>query len=210
MDIELHVAGATITVPVSITMDTADFDAFITRLKKGIEVGATLGVDDAAKFAVTELRRALRKYPHPLDVDTPSPPFRGPVGMLTTGSGGRWPRVPGLLRDSVRARLSPFTHSARVFVTAPYARIQEFGGMTGGKRTGGVHHQEEATGMLGGKAVPSEIMALFHHPGGHTTFLPPRPYFLPTMMRISTTDVFGLEHLYYDNWMRAIEASIAM
>lgn len=206
MDIELDVDGATISVPVSIIMDTSGFEAFISRLRKGIEVEATLGVDDAARFAVKELRGALRKYPHPLGVDTPSPPFKGPVGMLTTGSGGRWPRIPGLLRDSVRARLRPFTHSAKVFVTAPYARIQEFGGFTGG----GHHRVFNAMKAPNRFGIREPDISKGFRDLKHSTFLPPRPYFLPTMMRISTTDVYGLEHIYYDHWLHAIEASIAM
>lgn len=87
----------------------------------------------ATSYALHLLEREekvlLTTYPHPKGTPTPSPPWIGPVGLIS-----------GHLRRGVRVdgpwQMSMTMVEGEVGPTAVYARIQELGGYTGrGHRT---------------------------------------------------------------------------
>jgi hypothetical protein len=43
----------------------------------------------------------------------------------------------------------------------------------------------------------------------HMTFIPPRPYFMPTVRELDTEGPGGLEHIYYDHWRKAMIRAVA-
>jgi hypothetical protein len=108
------------TFEVNIHLDDVGFNAAIDDLSKAVRRENRLGAMDAADYIKTEVQRVLIRYPHAPGTPSPTKPFKGPPGFIS-----------GELHDSVTVERGVFEGSAKVYPTAPYARLQEFGGFCG-------------------------------------------------------------------------------
>jgi hypothetical protein len=154
-------------------LDPHRFEVAMDDIMDAVKKGADNGAQGAAEYVRDEMRVLLASSPHPVSEPSYTAPFKGPPGMLTTGSvsGGQ---IPGHLRDSVSVPPRVIRGTAKVQASAVYARIQEFGGFTG------THH---------------------------STYIPPRPYFRPTVMSLSTWG--EVEHIFYDEWRKDMLEAVA-
>lgn len=189
------------TVPVNTFLDVERFEAVLHDINMRVSTGADIASVKAANVLADAIRTKLATYPHPHDPQaiSPAPPFKGPVGMLTTG----WGRniIAGHLRDSVTVEAMPYVHGAKVYPTAVYARIQELGGWTGGSRTLYAHIRRTPTGF-------AQFIGPYKS-GSHHTFLPPRPYFRPTVLEAATFGGSNLTRIYWEEWRDAMMRAVA-
>jgi len=178
---------------VSIRIDPDRFEAAITDLEGKIKIATAEGSLKAAEFVRDLIRERLLEYAHPRAEPTLSPPLKGPVGSLTdTHEAFR-------LLKSVHVVEMPIRGFAKVVADAPYARIQEFGGWTGGARH--VYHLDAHGHVDVSQGFVSET---------HLTFLPPRPYFKPAVMEVDTDpEGIGVRRIYFDAWRKAMIRAVA-
>jgi hypothetical protein len=192
-------------IPVNIFLDIHRFEVAIDHMNENVKVAASRATSKSANAIADEVKRRLSLFPHPHDANaiSPAPPMKGPVGLLTTGHGFRI--RPGHLRNSVGVEEIPFTHSAKVYVDAVYARIQELGGWTGGSITLYRHMRYATSGLATGFPIVSGA----YKSGPRHVYLPPRPYFRPAVMDAETIGAGKLERIYYDEWRDAMMRAIA-
>lgn len=193
-------------IPVNIFLDAHRFQVAIDLINDSVKLAATRASVKSAHKIANDVKRRLETYPHPHDpqMRSPSPPMKGPVGSLTTGHGLHI--IPWHLRDSVTVEEIPITHSAKVYPTAVYSRIQEFGGWTGGSITLYRHVRYATKGLLTG--VPLVSGAFKSEP--RHVYLPPRPYFRPAVMDAETLGAGALTRIYYEEWREAMMRAIAV
>ena len=188
-------------IPVNMFLDIDRFQLAIDDINHHVGDAAGSASLKAAHKIAEAVRAKLEMYPHPHEphLKSPAPAFKGPVGMLTTGHGLHI--IPGHLRDSVVVEDLSRIHSAKVYPTAVYARIQELGGWTGGSRVLYRHiHYNEFGIPIVSDPFRSE---------SHSVYLPPRPYFRPTVMEAETIGAGELQRIYYDEWRDAMMRAVA-
>lgn len=44
----------------------------------------------------------------------------------------------------------------------------------------------------------------------HMTFIPPRPYFRPMVQEVDTSNIKGVEHIFWEHWRKAMIRAIAV
>ncbi len=188
-------------IPVNVFLDVERFQAALIDINNRVSDATDIASVKAAKLLAKAVRAKLATFPHPHDPQaiSPAPPFKGPVGMLTTGWGTNI--IAGHLRDSVTVEAMPFIHGAKVYPTAVYARIQELGGWTGGSRTLYSHIGRTPTGF-------PQFIGPFKS-GSHHTYLPPRPYFRPTVLEAGTVGGATFNRVYWEEWRDAMMRAVA-
>lgn len=187
-------------IPVNFFLDAGRFELAIHDINMAVSDAADIASVRSANKVADAIRTRLEMFPHPHDPGaiSPAPPFKGPVGMLTTGRGRI---IPGHLRDSVTVEAIPSVHGAKVYPSAIYARIQEFGGWTGGSRT---LYRHISYHPIGFQMVEGPFKSSSHH-----VYLPPRPYFRPAVMESVTLGAASIERIYYEEWRDAMRTAIA-
>lgn len=187
-------------IPINMFLDAVKFQAVLHDINMAVSSAADIASVRSARLIADAIKAKLEMFPHPHDPSaiSPAPPFKGPVGMLTTGRGRI---IPGHLRDSVTVEAMPSVHGAKVYPSAIYARIQEFGGWTGGSR---VLYRHISYHPIGFQMLEGPFKS-----GSHHVYLPPRPYFRPTIMEAESFGAASIERIYYDEWRDAMRTAIA-
>lgn len=179
---------------VSIRLDDRRFEAAITDLEGKVKIAAAEGSKQAAELVRDLIKASLLEYAHPRAEPTASPPYKGPVGSLVDTAQAFH------LRESIHAYPMAIEGFWKVSADAIYARIQEFGGWTGGVRH--IYHKMTPAGFI-------DVSAGFTSET-HMTYLPPRPYFKPMVMEIDTDpEGLGIERIYYAEWRKAMIRAVA-
>lgn len=116
------------------------------------------------------------------------------------------------IASNLRELLTRYPHPRSV--PTPREAFIESPGMVSGRLAGSVHEYPMAIGGFW-KVDVTAPWARIQEIGGwtgehHATYIPPRPYFFPTVVELDTTGPGGLEHIYYQHWKNAFEAAVAL